>query len=118
MVDLDVLFQEIDTIEKRGIDTSKLLVSANAHVIPSYNKNSGCCERKNSWVKDRLVQQVAEYNSTYADKMNRVGIRIQDIFDESILRQKLEGVLMRTNPMLTQVLARKKFYLKQYCKSC
>lgn len=111
VVDLDVLFEEIDTITARGIDTSRLLVSANAHVIPSYNKIVDVVNEK--FMGKRQIGTTGRgIGPTYADKMNRVGIRIQDIFDESILRQKLEGVLSRTNPMLTQVFGREEILLE------
>lgn len=111
VVDLDVLFEEIDTIAKRGIDTSRLLVSANAHVIPSYNKIVDVVNEK--FMGKRQIGTTGRgIGPTYADKMNRVGIRVQDIFDESILRQKLEGVLSRTNPMLTQVFGREEILVE------
>ena len=111
VVDLDVLFQEIDTIEKRGIDTSKLLVSANAHVIPSYNKIFDALNEK--FMGKRQIGTTGRgIGPTYADKMNRIGIRIQDLFDESILRQKLEGVLLRANPMFTQVFGKEQIVLE------
>lgn len=111
VVDLDVLFEEIDTITARGIDTSRLLVSANAHVIPSYNKIVDAVNEK--FMGKRQIGTTGRgIGPTYADKMNRVGIRIQDIFDESILRQKLEGVLSRTNPMLTQVFGREEILVE------
>lgn len=112
VVDLEVLFQEIDAMEERGIDTSKLLVSANAHVIPSYNKILDAVNEK--FMGERQIGTTGRgIGPTYADKMNRVGIRIQDIFDESILRQKLEGVLSRTNPMLVQVFGREEILLER-----
>ncbi len=111
VIDLDVLFEEIDTISARGIDTSKLLVSANAHIIPSYNKIMDAVNEK--FMGERQIGTTGRgIGPTYADKMNRVGIRIQDIFDESILRQKLEGVLLRTNPMLTQVFGREEILVE------
>ncbi len=107
VIDLDVLFQEIDSLEKRGIDTSKLLVSANAHIIPSYNKIIDSLNEK--FMGKRHIGTTGRgIGPTYADKMNRVGLRVQDLFDESILRQKIEGVLRRTNPMLVQVFGKEK----------
>ena len=44
---------------------------------------------------------------TYADKINRVGIRIQDLFDENILRQKVEGALDQKNHLLVKVYNRR-----------
>jgi adenylosuccinate synthase len=106
VVDLGVLFQEIEGLEERGIDTSRLVLSADAHVIASYNR-----------VLDRVTERFLGSRKigttgrgigpTYADKMNRVGIRVQDLFDEKILRQKVEGALDVKNQVLVKVYNRK-----------
>ncbi|HUR14591.1 MAG TPA: adenylosuccinate synthase [Mycobacteriales bacterium] len=106
VVDLGVLFTEIDGLEERGIDTSRLVISADAHVIASYNR-----------VLDRVTERFLGSRKigttgrgigpTYADKMNRVGIRVQDLFDEKILRQKVEGALEVKNQVLVKVYNRK-----------
>ncbi len=105
VVDLEVLFREIAEIESRGKDASRLLISANAHIIPSYNR-----------VLDRTTERFLGARQlgttgrgigpTYADKMNRVGIRIQDLFDESILRQKIHSALDQKNSLLLKVFNR------------
>lgn len=106
VVDLSVLIEELDGLEARGVDTSSLIISANAHVIPPYN---------------RVLDKVAErflgsrklgttgrgIGPTYADKMNRVGIRMQDLYDESILRQKVEAALVMKNQVLLKVYNRR-----------
>ncbi len=102
VIDLEVLFSEIDGLEARGIDTSRLLVSANAHVIPPYNR-----------VLDKVTERFLGARKigttgrgigpTYADKMSRVGIRVQDLFDEHILRQKVEAALLLKNQVLVKI---------------
>jgi adenylosuccinate synthase len=106
VVDLEVLFHELANLSARGVDVSRLRISANAHVIPSYNRTM-----------DRVVERFLGKRQigttgrgigpTYADKMNRVGIRIQDLFDASILRQKVEGALLQKNALLVKVYNRR-----------
>jgi adenylosuccinate synthase len=105
VVDLSVLFQEIDTLESRGIDTSRLRISANAHVIPSYNRSLDKVSERYLGAR-RIGTTGRGIGPTYADKMNRLGVRIQDLFDESILRQKVEAALSFKNQVLTKIYNR------------
>ncbi|MEY4294056.1 MAG: hypothetical protein RIR29_706, partial [Actinomycetota bacterium] len=90
VIDLAVLFQELDALNARGIDTSKLRVSANAHVITPYNVTVDKVSER--FLGKRAIGTTGRgIGPTYADKINRVGIRVQDLFDESILRQKVEA---------------------------
>ena len=105
VIDLSVLFQEIDALNSRGIDTSKLRISANAHVITPYNVTVDKVSER--FLGKRAIGTTGRgIGPTYADKINRVGIRIQDLFDESILRQKVEGALVAKNNLLTKVYNR------------
>lgn len=105
VIDLAVLFQEIDALNSRGIDTSKLRISANAHVITPYNVTVDKVSER--FLGKRAIGTTGRgIGPTYADKINRVGIRIQDLFDESILRQKVEGALVAKNNLLTKVYNR------------
>src|SRR5215475_871658 len=106
VIDAGVLFQELDGLEARGIDTSRLLVSAGAHRITSYHSTI-------DKVTERFLGR-AKIGTTgrgigpaYADKVARVGIRVQDIFDEKILRQKLEVALEQKNQLLVKVYNRR-----------
>jgi adenylosuccinate synthase len=54
---------------------------------------------------------------TYADKMNRVGIRVQDLFDESILRQKVEAALDVKNQVLLKVYNRRAVAVDEVVRS-
>ncbi|HVF06615.1 MAG TPA: adenylosuccinate synthase [Frankiaceae bacterium] len=106
VVDLGVLFGEIDLLDARGIDTSRLVISANAHIITPYHT-----------AIDKVVERflgAAKLGTTgrgigpaYADKMSRVGVRVQDLFDEKILRQKVESALKPKNQLLSKVYNRK-----------
>ncbi|GAA3536736.1 adenylosuccinate synthetase [Aeromicrobium flavum] len=106
VIDLDVLFQEIDGLNARGIDTSQLLVSANAHVIADYNRTLDKVNER--FLGSRKIGTTGRgIGPTYADKMNRLGIRIQDLFDEKILRAKVEGALDLKNQILTKIYNRR-----------
>ena len=105
VIDLSVLFHEIEALEARGIDTSKLRVSANAHIITPYNVTVDKVSER--FLGKRAIGTTGRgIGPTYADKINRVGIRIQDLFDESILRQKVEAALVQKNNLLTKVYNR------------
>jgi adenylosuccinate synthase len=106
VVDLPVLFEEIDALKTRGVDTSRLVVSANAHVIAEYHRTlDKVAERFLG--SSRIGTTGRGIGPTYADKMNRIGVRVQDIFDEKILRQKIEGALEIKNQLLTKVYNRR-----------
>jgi adenylosuccinate synthase len=102
VVDLDVLFEEIDGLRARGVNTSRLVVSASAHVIPSYNRTLDKVTER-FLGKRKLGTTGRGIGPTYADKMNRVGIRVQDLFDEGILRQKVEAALAFKNQVLAKI---------------
>jgi adenylosuccinate synthase len=106
VVDLAVLFEEIEAISARGVDVSRLRVSANAHVIPEYNRTLDKVTER--FLGSRRIGTTGRgIGPTYADKMNRIGIRIQDIFDEKILTQKVENVLELKNQVLTKIYNRR-----------
>src|SRR3954452_3323911 len=106
VVDLGVLFEEIDGLEARGVDTSKLRVSNSAHVIASYNKTLDKVTERFLGTR-RLGTTGRGIGPTYADKMNRVGIRVPDLYDESILRQKGEAALAVKNQVLAKIYNRR-----------
>ena len=106
VVDLAVLKQELDALNARGVDTSKLKVSANAHVITAYHRTLDKVTER--FLGKRQIGTTGRgIGPAYADKINRVGIRIQDIFDESILRQKVEAALDFKNQVLVKIYNRR-----------
>ncbi len=112
VIDLDVLFGEIDALQARGIDTSRLLVSANAHVIPLYNRVLDKVTER--FLGSRKIGTTGRgIGPTYADKMNRIGIRVQDIFDENILRQKVQAALEFKNQVLTKIYNRRSISVEE-----
>ena len=106
VVDLAVLFEELDGLQARGIDTSRLVVSADAHIIAPYNRVLDKVTER--FLGSRRIGTTGRgIGPTYADKMNRVGIRVQDLFDEGILRQKVEAALDLKNQLLAKVYNRR-----------
>lgn len=106
VIDLEVLFEEIDALEARGVDTGKLLVSSAAHLIAPYNRTVDKVTER--FLGKRKIGTTGRgIGPTYADKINRVGIRVQDLFDENILRQKVEGALDQKNHLLVKVYNRR-----------
>ena len=106
VVDLGVLFGEIDGLEAARRGHLLLKVSASAHVIVSYNKTlDKVAERFLG--KRRIGTTGRGIGPAYADKINRIGIRIEDLFDDKILQPKVEGVLELRNQLLTKVYNRR-----------
>ena len=106
VVDLAVLFEEIDALNARGIDTSRLVISANTHLITPYNRVLYKVTERFLGSR-RLGTTGRGIGPTYADKMARVGIRVQDLFDESILRQKVAAALEVKNQMFVKIYNRR-----------
>jgi adenylosuccinate synthase len=106
VIDLDVLFDELDALSARGVDTSRLMVSANAHLIPSYNRVLDKVTERFLGSR-RLGTTGRGIGPTYADKMSRVGLRVQDLFDEKILHQKVEAALDLKNQVLAKIYNRR-----------
>jgi adenylosuccinate synthase len=106
VIDLAVLFEEIDAMEARGVDTSQLLVSASAHIIPSYNRTLDLVTERFLGSR-RLGTTGRGIGPTYADKMSRIGIRVQDLFDPDGLHAKVTGALSMKNQVLVKIYNRK-----------
>jgi adenylosuccinate synthase len=106
VIDLEVLFEELDALSARGVDVSTLKVSSHAHVITHYHRTLDRVTER-FLGKRQLGTTGRGIGPTYADKINRVGIRIQDLFDENILRQKVEGALDIKNHLLVKVYNRR-----------
>ena len=105
VVDPAVLLAEYDQLSARGVDPSRLVVSGNAHLIMPYHQEL-----------DRLTERFLGKNAlgttkrgigpAYADKSSRVGLRVQDLLDPKIFREKLALVLHEKNLILTKIYNR------------
>ncbi|MGP7961450.1 adenylosuccinate synthase [Sanguibacter sp. A247] len=106
VVDIEVLFEELDALIARGVDVSRLLVSSAAHVIAPFHRTLDKVSER-FLGKRRIGTTGRGIGPAYADKINRVGLRVQDLFDEKILRQKIEGSLDQKNHLLVKVYNRR-----------
>lgn len=106
VIDPAVLLDEIKGLNERGIDTSKLLISSNAHLITPYHRTIDKVSER-FLGKAKIGTTGRGIGPAYADKISRIGIRVQDLFDESILAKKIEGALRDKNQVLTKVFNRK-----------
>jgi adenylosuccinate synthase len=106
VIDPAVLLEEIKGLNERGIDTSKLKISTNAHLITPYHRTIDKVSER-FLGKSKIGTTGRGIGPAYADKINRIGIRVQDLFDPSILKQKIEAALHDKNQILIKVFNRK-----------
>jgi adenylosuccinate synthase len=105
VVDPQVLLDEMQTLNDRGIDTSRLLLSGNAHLIMPYHLElDRVSERRLG--KNRLGTTKRGIGPAYADKASRIGLRAQDLLDPKIFAEKLAVALKEKNLLLTRVYGR------------
>ena len=102
VIDPKVMLAEIDQLEADGISTHRLLISCNAHLIMPYHRDlDGAAERR---LGDNEIGTTRRgIGPAYMDKASRLGIRVQDLTDERILRKKLEAALLEKNDLLSKL---------------
>jgi adenylosuccinate synthase len=105
VVDPGVLLDEMDTLSGLGIDVSRLVVSGNAHLIMPYHLELEKVTERHLG-KHALGTTKRGIGPAYADKAARIGLRLQDLFDPKIFREKLEVVLKEKNLLLTKIYNR------------
>ncbi|HEX2368671.1 MAG TPA: adenylosuccinate synthase [Acidimicrobiia bacterium] len=102
VVDPKVLLGEVDMLTQRGIDPTRLRVSGNAHlVMPYHRKLDAVMERYLG--RNKIGTTKKGIGPAYTDKVSRTGIRVQDLFDPSIFRDKLDTALAEKNKILSRV---------------
>ncbi|HEY7538295.1 MAG TPA: adenylosuccinate synthase [Gaiellaceae bacterium] len=112
VVDPEVLIAELDDLETRGIDTSVVVVSGNAHLImPWHIAIDQASERRLGKLQIGTTRR--GIGPAYADKASRIGIRVQDVLDPKILRQKIEVALAEKNVWLERVYEVEPFELEE-----
>jgi adenylosuccinate synthase len=111
VVDPEVLIAELDEFESRGHSTSMVYLSGNAHLImPWHLAIDQASERRLG--KLAIGTTKRGIGPCYADKAMRLGIRVQDILDPKILRQKIEVALAEKNLWLVRVYDSEPFDLE------
>ena len=116
VVDPRVLIQEMSELEAQGIDCSGLKISGNAHVIMPYHLLlDGASERRLG--DNKIGTTKRGIGPCYQDKYERCGIRVQDLVDEKIFREKLEAALEYTNPILEKVYEMPTYTVDQICET-
>jgi len=108
VVSPEALFREIDGLLARGVDgvEDRLVVSANAHVIAPYHVTVDKVTER-FLGKNKIGTTGRGIGPAYADKVNRLGIRVADLFDEALLSDKVEGALDVKNHLLAKVYNRR-----------
>ncbi|MDA3040459.1 MAG: adenylosuccinate synthase [Actinomycetota bacterium] len=105
VVDPFVLLKEMAMLESRGVDTSRIRVSGNAHLIMPYHQQLDALHERHLG-KAKLGTTKRGIGPAYADKSMRLGIRVQDLLDEEIFRAKIDAALGHANKVLTKVFNR------------
>jgi adenylosuccinate synthase len=112
VVDPEVLIVELEELDRRGIDTSVVVVSGNAHLImPWHIAIDQASERRLGKLQIGTTRR--GIGPCYADKALRIGIRVQDVLDPKILRQKIEVALAEKNVWLERVYEIEGFDLEE-----
>lgn len=102
VIDPKVLIEEMDMVESKGLSTEKLLISANAHLIMPYHRDlDGASEKRLG--KNEIGTTHRGIGPAYQDKASRLGLRMQDLFDRSIFKEKVEAALIEKNAVLEKV---------------
>jgi adenylosuccinate synthase len=105
VVDPAVLITELDMLESKGVDTTRLRVSGNAHLIMPYHQELDRVTERYLG-KNKLGTTKRGIGPAYADKALRVGLRVQDLLDPKIFCEKLELALREKNGVLAKVYNR------------
>ena len=112
VVDPQVLLEELDELAARGVDPSVVVVSGNAHLImPWHVAIDQASERRLGNLQIGTTRR--GIGPAYADKASRIGIRVQDVLDPKILRQKIEVALAEKNLWLERIYESEPFDLEE-----
>lgn len=102
VIDPKVLIEEIDSLNSEGISTQKLLISCNSHLITPYHQEIDRLTER-FLGKNKLGTTRRGIGPTYADKSSRIGLRVQDLADPKIFKEKMEILAWEKNAIITKV---------------
>ena len=115
IVDPTVILEEIDTLKAQGLSCEGLRISGNAHIVMPYHKDlDGAHEKKLG--KNLIGTTKRGVGPCYMDKMNRTGLRMQDMLDDDTFREKLAAALAYQNPILEKVYGLPTYTVEQICE--
>jgi adenylosuccinate synthase len=106
VIDPGVLLTELGGLDARGVDTGRLLISHDAHLIMPYHVAIDKVSERYLG-KAKIGTTGRGIGPAYGDKVARLGVRVQDLLDPSILRQKVEAALDIKNQILVKIYNRK-----------
>ncbi len=116
IVDPEILLSEMELLEEQGVSCDLLKISGNAHIVMPYHKDlDGAHERRLG--KNLIGTTKRGIGPCYSDKMARIGLRIQDMLDEKIFREKLHYALIPTNDILEKVYGLPTYTVDQICET-
>ena len=116
IVDPEILLAEIDMLEGQGVSCDLLRISGNAHIVMPYHKDlDGANEKRLG--KNLIGTTKRGVGPCYKDKMDRIGLRVQDMLDEKIFREKLESALVSTNAILSKVYGMPTYTVDKICET-
>ncbi len=112
VVDAQVFLDEVALLKEHGIDPSIVVLSGNAHLImPWHVTIDQASERRLGNLQIGTTRR--GIGPTYADKASRIGIRVQDVLDAKILREKIEVALAEKNLWLERIYEVEPFDLEE-----
>lgn len=116
IVDPAVVLEEFETLDAEGVVYDNLKISGNAHIVMPYHKDlDGANERRLG--KNLIGTTRRGVGPCYSDKAARIGLRMQDMFDEKIFRKKLAVALEEKNPVLERIFDLPTYTVDQICET-
>ena len=115
IVDPTVILEEIDTLKAQGLSCEGLRISGNAHIVMPYHRDLDGAHEKNLG-KNLIGTTKRGIGPCYMDKMNRTGLRMQDMLDDDTFREKLAAALAYQNPILEKVYGLPNYTVEQICE--
>ena len=116
IVDPSVVLEEFATLDEQGVSYQNLKISGNAHIVLPYHKDlDGANERRLG--KNLIGTTRRGVGPCYSDKVSRIGLRMQDMLDEKIFREKLETALAEKNPILEKIYGLPGYTVDQICET-